>query len=77
MRPLPTLSRRGTFLAAAVLLAAAGHASASDVIDLTKDSFNEFVDKEPLALVEFFAPWYVSVRCVDDTVLVEDGDMCR
>jgi len=29
----------------------------SDVIDLTSDTFASFIESEPLALVEFFAPW--------------------
>jgi hypothetical protein len=32
----------------------------SDVISLTTKNFEESVATEPLVLVEFFAPWYVS-----------------
>ena len=41
-------------LAALVL---ATTALASDVHDLKTDTFNEFVAENPLALIEFFAPW--------------------
>ncbi|GAA5878023.1 hypothetical protein JCM16303_002821 [Sporobolomyces ruberrimus] len=44
--------RTSTYLLAAL----AAVASASDVSDLTKDSFKQFAD-QPLGLVEFFAPW--------------------
>ncbi|GAA5964154.1 hypothetical protein JCM3765_005355 [Sporobolomyces pararoseus] len=44
--------RTSTFLLAAF----AAIVSASDVTDLTKSSFKDFAD-QPLALVEFFAPW--------------------
>lgn len=30
---------------------------ASDVVDLTKDTFQPFLQKESLSLIEFFAPW--------------------
>jgi protein disulfide-isomerase A1 len=30
---------------------------ASDVTDLTDATFDAYVKKEPLALIEFFAPW--------------------
>ncbi|CAK4030702.1 disulfide-isomerase [Lecanosticta acicola] len=39
------------------LLAAAGLALASDVHDLTKDTFDGFVAENGLVLCEFFAPW--------------------
>lgn len=35
---------------------------ASDVIDLNPGNFNEIVNPESLMLVEFFAPWYVSIN---------------
>ena len=38
-------------------LAAVAAVSASDVVDLTKSAFDDFVGDSPLALVEFFAPW--------------------
>lgn len=41
-------------LAALVL---AGTALASDVHDLKTDTFSDFVTENPLALIEFFAPW--------------------
>lgn len=41
----------------AALLALAGLVAASDVIDLTPDTFDEIVKPEALMLVEFFAPW--------------------
>ena len=44
-------------LSTASLLALASVAAASDVIDLTPDSFDETVNPESLMLVEFFAPW--------------------
>ena len=31
--------------------------AASDVTDLTADTFDAYVQKEPVALIEFFAPW--------------------
>jgi protein disulfide-isomerase A1 len=31
--------------------------SASDVSDLTAGNFDAFVEKNPIALIEFFAPW--------------------
>ncbi|KAK4145478.1 protein disulfide-isomerase [Dichotomopilus funicola] len=39
------------------LLAAAAVATASDVIQLKKDTFDEFVKENDLVLAEFFAPW--------------------
>ena len=42
-------------LALAALVAAD---EASDVISLTAQTFQSIVDTEPIALVEFFAPWY-------------------
>jgi len=39
------------------LLAAAAVASASDVHQLTKDTFNDFVKDNDLVLAEFYAPW--------------------
>ncbi|KAJ9164967.1 Protein disulfide-isomerase [Coniochaeta hoffmannii] len=39
------------------LLAAAAVASASDVVQLKKDNFNEFVSSNDIVLAEFFAPW--------------------
>lgn len=44
---------RSLFAAAAL----AGLAAASDVHDLKKDSFNDFVAEHDLVLAEFFAPW--------------------
>lgn len=44
-----------SLLALAALVAAD---EASDVISLTAQTFQSTVDAEPLALVEFFAPWY-------------------
>ena len=43
--------------AASLLLLSAAARAASDVIDLTKSSFDSEVNGEKLALVEFFAPW--------------------
>lgn len=39
------------------LLGAAALASASDVHDLKKDTFNDFIKEHDLVLAEFFAPW--------------------
>ncbi|KAK1769621.1 protein disulfide-isomerase precursor [Phialemonium atrogriseum] len=39
------------------LLAAAAVASASDVVQLKKDTFDEFVNANDIVLAEFFAPW--------------------
>jgi len=39
------------------LLGLAALAAASDVAELTKDSFNDFVTDNNLVLAEFFAPW--------------------
>ncbi|KAL5530128.1 PDI1 [Sanghuangporus sanghuang] len=53
--------RLSSFAPFAALLAVAGFASAadesSDVIVLTPSNFISVVNKEPLILVEFFAPW--------------------
>src|ERR1700749_4908602 len=40
-----------------ISLALAALAAASDVVDLKKDSFNEYIDSHDLVLAEFFAPW--------------------
>ncbi len=40
------------------LLAAATVASASDVTQLKKDTFDDFVKSNDLVLAEFFAPWW-------------------
>jgi protein disulfide-isomerase A1 len=39
------------------LLGAAAFAAASDVHDLGKDTFNDFISSHDLVLAEFFAPW--------------------
>ena len=39
------------------LLSAAAFAAASDVHDLKKDTFNDFIKGHDLVLAEFFAPW--------------------
>ena len=39
------------------LLGAAAVASASDVHDLKKDTFKDFIRSHDLVLAEFFAPW--------------------
>ena len=39
------------------LIGAAALASASDVHDLKKDTFNTFIKEHDLVLAEFFAPW--------------------
>ncbi|KAF3902549.1 Calsequestrin-2 [Orbilia brochopaga] len=39
------------------LMVAAGVVSASDVVQLKEDGFDEFIAKNPLVLAEFFAPW--------------------
>jgi len=47
------------------LLAAAAVASAaSDVHDLKTDNFAAFINDNDIVLAEFFAPWYVTCRCV-------------
>lgn len=38
-------------------LASVAAVLASDVVDLTRSGFDEFIQDSPLALVEFFAPW--------------------
>ena len=40
------------------LLAAATLASASDVTQLKKDDFDEFIKTNDIVLAEFFAPWW-------------------
>ncbi len=40
------------------LLAAAAVASASDVMQLKKDTFDDFVKGNDIVLAEFFAPWW-------------------
>ena len=50
---------RSPFALAAAVSALASLAAASDVISLTKASFAGEIESEALALVEFFAPWYV------------------
>lgn len=37
---------------------------ASNVIDLTPSNFDAIIDSGKPALVEFFAPWYVSPRAL-------------
>ena len=39
------------------LLGASALVSASDVISLTRDTFNDFIKEHDLVLAEFFAPW--------------------
>ena len=39
------------------LVGSAAVASASDVLDLKKDTFTDFVKSHDLVLAEFFAPW--------------------
>ncbi|KAL1880803.1 hypothetical protein VTK73DRAFT_4973 [Phialemonium thermophilum] len=39
------------------LLAAAAVATASDVVQLKKDTFNDFIKSNDIVLAEFFAPW--------------------
>jgi thiol-disulfide isomerase/thioredoxin len=56
-RKLPIPIMRFFSQAASLLLLSAAARAASDVIDLTKDSFANEVNGENLALVEFFAPW--------------------
>ncbi len=57
---------RYSFLAPALALAFASSVFAdadappSDVLSLTAADFDDIVNPEPLILVEFFAPWYVS-----------------
>ncbi len=44
------------------LLAAAAVATASDVHDLNKETFGDFIKTNDLVLAEFFAPWwYVAI----------------
>ena len=43
--------------AALALVGAASVASASDVVDLKKDTFPDFIKSHDLVLAEFFAPW--------------------
>ncbi|KAG9014090.1 hypothetical protein FRB90_005597 [Tulasnella sp. 427] len=45
------------FSVGSALLAGATLAAASDVLDLIQDNFESTIAKEPLVLVEFFAPW--------------------
>lgn len=54
------IMRYSTLFSFASLFAAASFVSAdepSDVLSLTPDTFDLAVEKEPLILVEFFAPW--------------------
>ena len=53
---LSTLSLPASVLALASLVLAEGD---SDVVSLTTGNFDSWVSAEPLALVEFFAPWLV------------------
>lgn len=39
------------------IVGAAALATASDVHELKKDTFSDFVQENPLVLAEFFAPW--------------------
>ena len=54
--------RFNTLFSLSALLATAGYVAAddepSDVLSLTPNNFISIVNKEPLILVEFFAPWY-------------------
>lgn len=43
-------------------LFAAAPAIADDVVELTPDNFDKEVGKDRGALVEFFAPWFVSLN---------------
>ena len=43
--------------AALGLVGAAALAAASDVHDLKKDTFTDFIKSHDLVLAEFFAPW--------------------
>lgn len=40
------------------LLAAATAVSASDVVQLKTDTFDDFIKSNDLVLAEFFAPWW-------------------
>lgn len=44
---------------ACVVFAVITLACASNVVDLTPDNFDTYVDGSKAAFVEFFAPWYV------------------
>lgn len=54
--PSPQFIMR-TFRFALGLVGAAAVASASDVHDLKKDTFTDFIKSHDLVLAEFFAPW--------------------
>lgn len=41
----------------AILSLLLGLVIASDVTDLKTDTFDAYVNKEPIAIIEFFAPW--------------------
>ena len=45
----------------ALAVSVLGADPASDVYDLGKDDFDSVVLKEDIILVEFFAPWYVTL----------------
>lgn len=46
---------------AITLLFLAAPAIADDVVDLTPDNFDNEVGKDRGALIEFFAPWFVTL----------------
>ncbi|KAL4937167.1 thioredoxin-like protein [Aspergillus oleicola] len=46
-----------SLLGAAGAVSAADAETPSDVVSLTKDTFNDFVAEHDLVLAEFFAPW--------------------
>ena len=66
--------RLSSFSPIAALLAAAAFASAtdesSDVISLTPSNFISVVNKEPVILVEFYAPWSVHTSSISIALLI-------
>lgn len=51
--------RQFTAKALGLIAALAAVGTASDVVQLQKDSFDTFVTDNELVLAEFYAPWFV------------------
>jgi hypothetical protein len=58
------MTRSQIWITLAITLALfAAPAIADDVVELTPENFDKEVGKDRSALVEFFAPWFVSLNC--------------